>query len=442
MYNRIVRFISAVCWIGLWWPVAGEAQVQTQPAQTSPLSAVATQHLSIREAYRLARDHYPSSRQSGLIELTKQYTLTNASRAYLPQLSFAGQATLQSEVTSLPFKIPIAGFSLPTYSKDQYKVYGEVDQVLYDGGLIANQREAARVTALISQQNLEVELYTLYDRVNQLFFGVLLLDEQLGQNDLLQQDIRNGIDKMTAMIDNGTAYRSSVYELQAQLLQAQQSRTEEQVTRKAYLDMLSLLTGTVLDSVAPLTEPPDLSIKETVTRPELLLYDFQKRNYDLQEEMAVAQLRPRFGLFFQGGYARPGLNTLSNNFAWYYIGGVKLSWNLGGMYTLHRQRLLSETGRRSLEVQKETFLLNTNIQQTQASAESIKYLALMQDDDKIVQLRDSVKAAALAQMTNGVLNAHDYLSQVIAEDQAREGLSLHHVEWLQSKYNYQTIVGH
>lgn len=408
-------------------------------AQQRPDGTQATR-LTIWEAYRLAREHYPSSRRRDLIALTRQYTVENAARGYLPQLSFSGQATEQSAVTNIPIKVP--GFSLPTYSKDQYKVFGEIDQVIYDGGLIRNQQDAARVEALIDDKSLDVELHAVFDRINQLYFGALLLDEELEQNRLLQQDIQNGIDKTKALVDNGTAYRASLDEPQAQLLQAGQSRTELELTRKAYLDMLSLLTGVTLDPRVPLAAPPDLILQETISRPELLLFEYQKRSYDLQEQIAASQLRPRFGLFLQGGYARPGLDMLSNDFSWYYIGGVRLTWNLGSLYTLKRTRLLAETGRRSLDIQKETFILNTQLQQQQARAAVVEYATLMRDDDKIIRLRTAVKDAAFAQLSNGVLSTHDYLTQVIAEDQARQGLILHRVQWLQSEYDYQTIVGH
>lgn len=396
--------------------------------------------LTIWEAYRLAREHYPSSRRRDLIALTKQYTVENAAHGYLPQLSFSGQATEQSAVTNIPIKVP--GFSLPAYSRDQYKVYGEIDQVVYDGGLIRNQQDAARVEALIDDKNLDVELHAVYDRIDQLYFGALLLDDELAQNELLQQDIRNALEKTRAMAENGTAYPAALDEPQAQLLQAGQSRTGLDLGRTAYLDMLSLLTGATLDPRVPLAPPPDLYLDETITRPELLLFEYQKRNYDLQEEMAASQLRPRLGLFLQGGYARPGLNMLSNDFAWYYIGGVRLTWTFGNLYTLKRTRMLAETGRRSLDVQKETFILNTRLQQRQTHAAVVAYATQMHDDDKIIRLRTSVKNAALAQLSNGVLSTHDYLTQVIAEDQAKQAYILHRVQWLQSEYDYQMIVGH
>ncbi|HLZ89086.1 MAG TPA: TolC family protein [Puia sp.] len=425
--NRIgIRAVAALLWAGVFLPAAGQ-----QP-----------ERLTIWEAYRVARENYPSSKQRGLIEKTREYTLQNAARGYLPQLSFAGQATMQSDVTNLPIKIPVAGFSMPQYSKDQYKIYGEVDQAVYDGGMIHNQQEAARVAAAIQEKSLDVELHTLFDRVDQLYFGVLLLDAQLRQNDLLRQDIRNGLEKMQAMVDNGTAYKSGVDELQAQLLQAGETQTEENATRKGYLNMLLMLLGKTPGAMVSLTEPPELSLHTTISRPELLLFEFQQRNYDLQDEAAAALIRPRFSLFVQGGYSRPGLNMLSNNFSFYALGGIRMSWNLGGWYTLKRQRALSEIGRRGLDLQRETFLLNTGMQQEQSILEVARYTALLQEDGPIIELRTAVKEAALAQLRQGTLSAHDYLTQVNAEDQSRETRVLHRIQLLRSEYAYQTLIGH
>jgi outer membrane protein TolC len=397
--------------------------------------------LTIEKAYQLARKNYPLIKQMDLLVKTKEYSVSNAAKGYLPAFSVNGQATYQSAVTSFPFKVPIPGFTLPNYSKDQYKIYAEVDQVIYDGGVIKNQKQTAEVNQIIQQQNIEVELYALYDRVNQLFFGALLMDEQLKLNDLLKKDIQNGIDKTKALVANGTAFRSSVDELSAQLLQTEQSRVELIASKKEYLDMLGLFINNLLDENTVLEEPPIPEITDSVSRPELLFYDYQKRNYDLQEEFLKTQLRPKFSFFVQGGYARPGLNFLSNDFAWYYIGGLRLSWNLGSWYTLKNQKELLAINRNTLDIQKETFLFNTNITQKQQHTDISKYIELIKKDDAIITLRESVKNAAGAQLENGVLSAHDYVTQVDAEDQARQNLILHRVQLLQARYNFQNTTG-
>ncbi|HEY0246553.1 MAG TPA: TolC family protein [Mucilaginibacter sp.] len=398
-------------------------------------------HLTIQQVYELARKNYPLIKQRDLITKTSAYTVSNAAKGYLPALSVNGQATYQSTVTSFPFSIPIPGFSLPKYSRDQYKVYGEIDQVIYDGGIIKNQKQSAETNEVIQQQNLDVELYALYDRVNQLFFGILLMNEQLKQNTLLKDDIQNGIDKAKALVANGTAYRSSVDELSAQLLQTDQSRIELIATKKAYLDMLSLFINIPLNENSILEKPVASITSDNINRPELRLYDEQKKIYDLQEQLLKAQLRPKFGLFLQEGYGRPGLNPLSNDFAWYYIGGVKLSWNLSSLYTLRNQRKLLDINRNSLDIQKETFLFNTGITQKQQSAGIEKFSELFKKDNAIIALRESVKKAASAQLENGVLSAHDYITEVNAEDQARQNFILHEIQLLQEQYNYKSTVG-
>jgi len=406
-----------------------------------PAAKAQSPALTIDQCYRLARANYPLIKQQDLITKTREYSVSNASKGYLPAFSVNGTANYQSAVTTLPFTIPIKGFSLPQYSKEQYKIYGELDQTLYDGGVIRNQKQTAQANEAIQQQNIEVELYALYDRVNQLFFGALLINEQLRQNDLLKQDVQNGIDKTKALVANGTAFRSSVDELQAQLLQTEQARIELTSARKAYLDMLSLFINTPLNDNTKLEKPATPLITDAITRPELLAYDFQKKTYDLQYKMLKTQLVPKLGLFVQGGYGRPGLNFLDNNFAWYYEGGLRLSWNLGALYTLKNQKQLMDIGQKTLDVQKETFLFNTSLTQKQQNAQISKYQDLVKTDDEIIRIRQSVKTAAAAQLENGVLSAHDYINEVNAEDQARQNRILHEMQLLQEQYSYQNTIG-
>jgi outer membrane protein TolC len=402
--------------------------------------AQAVEILTIENAYRLARKNYPLIKQRDLINKSKDYTVSNAAKGYLPMLSANGQATYQSDVTTLPFKFS-PGITIPNYNKDQYKFFGKVDQIIYDGGAIRNQKQTANANEAIQQQNLEVELYGIYDRVNQLFFGLLLTDEQLKQNALLKADIQNGIDKVNAQVKNGTAYRSSVDELSAQLLETEQSRIGLVANKKAFLNMLGLFINMLLDENTIIESPVTPVNTDSINRPELLFYDYQKRIYDLQSESLKIDLRPKFSFFFQAGYARPGLNLLSNDFAWYYIGGLRLSWNFGSLYRLNNQQRLLDIDKQQLDLQKQTFLLNTAMTQKQESAEMEKYIELSRNDEAIIALRASVKKAASAQLENGVLTVRDYLTEVNAEDQATQNRILHEVEMLQTQYNYENTAG-
>ena len=408
---------------------------------TGNMHAQQNDRLSIAEAYQLAKKNYPMIKQRDLVSRTREYSVSNVLKGYLPVFSVNGQATYQSAVTTFPFKVPIPGFTLPNYSKDQYKIYAEVDQVLYDGGIIKNQRQSAEAVESVQQQDLEIQLYSIYDRVNQLFFGILLIDEQIKLNSLLRDDVQNGIDKTKALLENGTVFRSSLDELSAQLLQTEQARIELAASRKAYVDMLLLFINRPAAVSLTLENPPAPGLPDSINRPELSLYQYRKKTYDLQEALLDAQLRPKFSLFLQGGYGRPGLDFLDNSFAWYYIGGIRLNWNLGSLYTLKNQKRLLDINKNALDVENETFLFNTGITRNQQRADLEKYPELLKNDERIVALRESVKKAAAAQLENGVLNAHDYLTQVNLEDQARQNLVLHQVLFTQSQYNYLNTMG-
>lgn len=397
--------------------------------------------LTIEEAYKLARSNYPLTKQRELITKTAQLTIANAAKGYLPVLSMNGQATYQSTVTNFPFTIPIPGFSLPKYSKDQYKLYFELDQVIYDGGLIKNQQQVAKTTAAVQEQSMEVELYQLYSRVNDLFFGVLLIDEQLKQNGLLLSDVHNAIDKTKALIANGVAYRSSIDELEAQFLQTEQDSISLMANRKAYVAMLSLFINRSLDEQAIFERPIPPVLENVVSRPELLLYEHQKKVYDDQHRLLNLQLLPKLGLFAQGGYGRPGLNMLSNGFSWYYSGGLKLTWNFGSLYTHKNQLDLLQIGNEVIDSRAETFLFNNGIAQAQQKTVIARYRELLETDDQIVALRLSVKNSANAKLQNGVLSTHDYITVINAENEARQNRVLHETLLLQALFNYKNITG-
>jgi len=415
---------------------SGRVQSQTQtPDPARPQASI-----TLEECYGLARQNYPQIKQKELITRTREFSVDNAAKGYLPQLVFSGQATYQSQTISFPFKIP--GSTLPVFSKDQYKVQAEVDQTIYDGGMIARQKELRTAEENIQLQSLEADLYALKERINQLFFGILLIREQLKQNDLQKADLQSGIDKVQASLSNGTAFRSSLDELKAELLRADQTRTELKASEKAFAKMLSLFIHQPLDENTALTTPSAITADAEIKRPELALFDYRKKTFDIQEQQLKTTTRPRISAFVQGAYSRPSLNFISNDFGFWAMGGVRFNWSLAGLYTRKNDKKLLEINRNNLDIQKETFLFNTNLQLTQQNEEGNKYQALIDQDQQIVDLRASVKTAANAQLTNGVITPHDYITQVNAESQARQSLALHQVQFLQSLYNSRTTAGH
>lgn len=395
--------------------------------------------LTLDDCFRMAKAHYPMTKQLELIRKSSDYSLENATKGYLPQVSVNGQATYQSEVTRIPISLP--NTTIPTLSKDQYKVYAEVNQVIYDGGAIRQQRNVLETNRAASEQQLEVELYQLKSRVSQLFFGILLIDEQLRQTDLLQQDLELGLQKTQAAIDNGTALKSNANVFKAELLKTQQRKTELAATRTAYADMLGLFTGQPMDETTEFVQPPSPAVTADIHRPELTLYTLQQQSITANYGLLNARNRPKFSFFVQGGYGRPALNMLSNNFDAYYIGGIRMSWSLSGLYTLKNERSALDISRQNLDIQQEVFLLNTQVTARQQSAEVTKLQELLSSDDEIIELRTAIKTTSAAQLENGVITSGDYLRDVNAEDQARQNKILHAIQLLQAGYNQQITTG-
>ena len=403
-------------------------------------SAQPLQQLSLTTAWELAQKNYPAVKQKDLVRQTAGISVENLQKGFLPQFSISGQATYQSDVTSVPISIP--GFSIEAPNKDQYKLVADVNQLIYDGGLTREQKTLQQLNAKVEDQKVEVELYKVKDRINQLFLSILYLDEQLKQVELVKKDIETGIKKVEAQVQNGVAFKSNLNMLKAELLKTGQRTVEISTSRKGLVAALSLFVGQELNEQVQLEQPGSLLVaNHNIDRPELKLYNEQENLIGQQDKLIQAKNQPKASLFAQAGYGRPGLNMLKNEFAFYSIGGLRFNWSLGGLYTKKKEKEQVQVNKKIVEVQKETFLLNTNAQLKQQQAEIDKLQQLISSDEEIIVLRKTVTEAAKAQLENGVITANDFLKEVNAEDQARQALITHRVQLLQSQINYQTILG-
>ncbi len=396
-------------------------------------------NLTIDSCYAMAKRNYPLVKQYALIEKSKEYSIDNVNKSYLPQFNIAGQATYQSEVTKVPISIP--NMSISELSKDQYKLYGEVSQPITDLFTVKDQKELVKANSEIEVQKIEVELYKLKERINNLYFGILLIDAQIQQTELLKKDIQTGIDKINTAIANGTALKSTADNLKAELLKANQRTIELKANRKGYADMLSLFINQTISENTTLVKPSPQIISNAINRPELRLYELQKKTFDVQSKLITAKNLPRFSLFFQGGLGRPALNMLSNDVKGYYIGGLRLNWNLTGFYTYNKEKKILALNQNGLDIQKDVFLFNTNLNLQQQNSEVTKVQQLIETDNNIITLRESIKNTTKNQLENGTATTNDYLTAVNAQDQAQQNLLLHQIQLLMAQYNYQTTSG-
>ncbi len=400
--------------------------------------------LSIEACYEKARANYPLIKQYGLIEKTKEYNLSNAAKGYLPQVTFSAQATYQSDVTEIPIDldaIGLTGVKIPSVSQDQYKMELALSQTLWDGGAIRSERKALHTQAEVDQRDMDVNMYTINERVNQLYFGVLLADAQLEQNKVLQAELRRSCEQVSSYIKNGIAQQSDLDAIRVDLLKAKQTEAQFEHTKRAYREMLSRLIGEEIGEETRLVRPEAVRpLTKENNRPELELYQAQIRNLRAQDSRITAGMMPKLGLFVTGGYGKPGLDMFEDNFKAYYLAGVRLSWNLGSLYTRKNDRRKIQTGIRSIETQRETFLFNTSLDVAQRNATIDKYIDQLKYDDEIIALRGSVRRASEAKMANGTLSGTDLTRDIHAEQSAIQDKILHEIELLMAIYNLRYAI--
>lgn len=406
---------------------------------SSSLGYLKAQEISIDDCQQLARANYPAIKQLDLIEKSTAFQLSNISKAWLPQLSLNAKATYQSD--AIKIDIPPAGIKL-NQSKDQYNAALDVSQTIWDGGATKAQKSLTKAQAETEKQKVELDLYALTDRVNQLFFGILLINEQLQQIRILKADLETNIRKVHALEANGIAYASDVDMLMVEQINANQRETDLLLTQKSFIEMLSAFTKKELNQQTIYQKPllPQVKTDSINNRPELLLLNQQYKLYESQRELVKTSTRPKLGLFAQGGYGRPGLNMLANDFMPYYIGGVRLSWNISSFYTRKNELEKITVQQNSVNTQRETFIFNTSLQNKQQLNEIDKLKSAMANDDKIIALRTRIKTATSARVDNGTATVTDLIRDLNAENNAKQMRSLHEIQLYSAIYQlkYQT----
>ncbi len=405
------------------------------------LPALAQPPVTLEQCYAAARAHYPQLRQKAILQQMGDIAVASLTKnRQLPQLAINGQATWQSEVTSIPIELP--NVAIHRISKDQYKLTLDASYPLYDGNLTRLQTDLQRANTATAQQQVEVELRRLNEQVNGFFLNALLTDENIRLTQILLDDLQNRIDKLSASVTFGTVAQTNVDVLRAEYLRSRQRMADLTAARRGMRDALHLLTNLPIgDSTRLVVETPPAPGSLSLNRPELQLYTLQRQVYDTQFRLADNKVKPRLSLFGQGGVGRPGLNLLNNNFRGFFIGGLRLNWNLSAGYTLKNDRQSIALNQQLVAVQRQTFEQNITVQLRQQQTEIDRIQAQLSTDADIIALRTKVRQAAAVQLDNGVIAARDYTTELFNENQALLNQKLHTLQLLLAQIQYRTLTG-
>ena len=398
---------------------------------------------SVERCKEMAREHYPLIRRYGLIEQSRDYTLSNAARAWLPQVTLSGQATLQSDVVSWPEEfesmLAMQGLDMPGIRRDQYKVQIDVQQTLWDGGKSRTDRAIAEGEAAQERMSTEVELYAVDSRVEDIYFGILLMQEQQRQIGEMMQRLQTNLDQVNALVENGMAMQADADAVEVQLLTQRQSLGQVEARLQSFRRILGLFIGEELGE-APLPMPvAEEPVGYDSERPELRLMDAQMALLQAREQMVDVSLAPRVALFAQGYYGYPGLNMFENmvSHRWTLNGivGVRMNWNITSLYTSKTSRRQLQNARDNVMLQREVFAFNSRLQAEQESAEVRRIREAIADDDRIVALRSRVREAAEVRLQEGMIDTHDLLGKISDETSAKIARSTHQIELVKAIYD-------
>ena len=395
---------------------------------------------TLDECQHAAERNYPLIAQHDLIARTTDLNVANIQKGWLPQVSATAQATYQSAVTAWPDELrgmmQQMGVDMKGLAKDQYRVGLDVQQTVFDGGAISARKQVARDQGAVQQAQLDVDLYQVRQRVNEMYFGLLLLEDQIRLSKDLQEQLAASENKLISMVKHGTAAECDLNAVTAERLNVVQQMTTLESQRRVLMSMLGTFCGIEVSQVA---KPAAVEAVQGNNRPELRLIDSQLRLADARERALKAALLPRLGVFAQGYYGYPGYNVfkdmMGRDWSWNGMVGARLTWNIGALYTHRNDKALVQLQRETAENQREVFLFNNRLEQMQQNEDIDRYRRLMQQDEEIIALRQQVRKAAQSKLSHGIIDVNDLVRDINSENAARVQQSIHEIEMLKRMYD-------
>ena len=377
--------------------------------------------------------------QYELIEMTREYTLSNANKNYLPSLDVT---VIGGVISGFPsFSAPGEGSS--SSSDMQLISVVQLNQPIWDGGITKAQKEVVQANSEIEKAELEISLYTLEERINNLFFGILLIDEQISQLEILKSSMQINLDRVNIAVENGTAYKSDIDEIQVEMINIDQRMEELRSNRNAYVNVLGAMTGRNIEVSSNFERPvvEDDFMQMENNRPELRRFQSQEEMIQAQRQIDRSVLYPKIGLLGFATLIEPGIDFGASTINNIFVGGLSLNWSLDGLYRNGNNKKLTELNLQKVAVQKETFLFNNELELTQNRLDLNKYRNLVEQDREILELKTRIKDAYELKYENGISTMSELLNRTNDESAARQNLVIHEIQYLMKAFQYKNRTG-
>ena len=398
--------------------------------------------VTLKECIALAEENYPIISKYDLLEQTKEVNLSNINKGWLPQINVYGQGTVQNDTPSLPESltniINQTGTNIVGLNEWQYRIGADISQNIWDGGTSKVHRKIERAEDAERQAAIDVQLYAVRERVEDLYFGILLMDAQIEQVKNMQLLLQSNLDKLRIMQSNGTAMQSDVDMVEAEYLGTVQQLTQAESASQSYRNVLGLFMGKSI--VGQKLVKPEAFIPQDMmpSRPEMKYFEKQLQTNEARNASITANMMPKIGLFAQLYYGYTGFdyfeNMMNRNPSFNILAGVKLSWNIGALYNKKNDRMKLKLSSDNINVERDIFLFNINLQSRSQLDHIDELKAVIKNNDRIVELRTNVRKAAESQLDNGVIDATTLLTKLTDEKQARLTAAYHEIQLLQSIY--------
>lgn len=392
--------------------------------------------LDIDQCHDMARQQYPLIKQYGLLEKSEAYTLSNAMKAFLPEVKFSFGANGFTDPTNSSPKTDAMGMG----DMKNYLLNGsiQINQLIYDGGAISAQRKLTRAQAEADKKQLDVRLYEINQRVDQLYFGILMIDEQSKQLKLLQNDLALSLNTVQSLMNGGLANQSDVDAVKVEQLRAAQQESSLRTSRKSYIQMLGLFIGKALGEKTTLEKPNPLPLSKPqgVQRPELSYFAAQQNLLDTQRKSLTARLLPQVSAFAMGMYHNKVLDMMEPAML---AGGITLSWKISPFYTRKNDLRSLETKKSMIDQERETFLFNIHLQNEKEQSVVEDLREKLNQDDEIIRLRENIHNVSVTKVQNGIQTINEMLRDVNAVNEARQQKSIHEIQLLEAMYQLKNI---